>query len=333
MVNVTFKDVGQGDSIIIEWEEAGIPKIGIIDVHICDNGLKSIPTLEHLKAHKGKYTEIEFIILSHPHYDHFSGMHGLLDYCEVNGIIIHKIGHTIFISKKHFYRYELLNTTSKSAYVKLIQKIKFLKKNGLVKREGYLTVDFNPITLAIGYQLLVLAPSDHEFDAYSGILSKNYSFDEEDCHNKANANLISTVLLLRKDEEGILLTSDCEHHVLEKVFSQLNQQQISLKGIQVPHHGALRNYKDHQWASLCGSMISNNEAIISVGLNDYGHPHQLVVDGLNSFGYMVKPTTNFISSTKRMAPSTGSLPLNAFSKKVMPPSGTYLHRQDLTIIL
>ncbi len=75
MVEIVFKNVGQGDSIILEWEssEEGTKKIAIIDCNLNKNENPVLQHLIELNLH-----EIEFVILSHPHEDHFSGFHELL---------------------------------------------------------------------------------------------------------------------------------------------------------------------------------------------------------------------------------------------------------------
>ena len=89
-LKVTFKDVGQGDSIIIEWRKNSKSYVGIIDCNLKTNNRN--PILEHIKILSTK--EISFIILSHPHYDHFSGFEDLFNYCEKNKIIIKNFIHT-----------------------------------------------------------------------------------------------------------------------------------------------------------------------------------------------------------------------------------------------
>ena len=55
-MKITYKDVGQGDSIILEWEKNEEKKIGIID---CNRKGKRNPVLEHIVS--GEYREIEFL--------------------------------------------------------------------------------------------------------------------------------------------------------------------------------------------------------------------------------------------------------------------------------
>ena len=83
MLKLTFKNVEQGDSIILEWEDDGISRIGLID---CKNAFRTNPTINFIKALN--LTKIDFILLTHPHQDHFSGFSELLDYCIQNNIEI-----------------------------------------------------------------------------------------------------------------------------------------------------------------------------------------------------------------------------------------------------
>lgn len=89
MVKVTFKNVGQGDSILLEWNQDDEDKIAIID---CNRYLNNNPVLDYIKLKE--YREINFMILSHPHLDHFSGFVELLNYCKNNNIKIRRFLHT-----------------------------------------------------------------------------------------------------------------------------------------------------------------------------------------------------------------------------------------------
>ncbi len=89
MIHLTFKNVGQGDSIILEWEANNTRKIGIIDCNLFHN---QNPVLEYVI--KKKYKTIEFLLLSHPHLDHFSGFLELIKYCKTHSIKIIYFLHT-----------------------------------------------------------------------------------------------------------------------------------------------------------------------------------------------------------------------------------------------
>ena len=89
MLRVTFKYVGQGDCIIIEWEEEERPGVGIIDCKAISGYNAAVKHLEDIKP-----PEIAFIVLSHPHQDHYSGLLTVLEHCQRNGISIGLFGHT-----------------------------------------------------------------------------------------------------------------------------------------------------------------------------------------------------------------------------------------------
>lgn len=88
-----FKNVGQGDSIVVEWLDAqGEAQIGFID---CCLYKGKNPSLEHLIY--SSYERINFIVLSHAHEDHFSGMLGLLEHCKRKSIKIKSFYHSLII--------------------------------------------------------------------------------------------------------------------------------------------------------------------------------------------------------------------------------------------
>jgi len=92
LVEVVFRNVGQGDSIILKWVENGNSSYAIIDCNLF-KGQNSV--LEYVKHENVK--EIDFMILSHPHEDHFSGFLQLLSFCNSNSIKIRRFLHTALI--------------------------------------------------------------------------------------------------------------------------------------------------------------------------------------------------------------------------------------------
>ena len=90
MIEVTFLNVDQGDSIILKWQTNEGSKYGLIDSNLVNNTINRTQTYlaqEQVKA-------IEFIILSHPHEDHFSGLEDVLKYCYYNRIQVKNFYHT-----------------------------------------------------------------------------------------------------------------------------------------------------------------------------------------------------------------------------------------------
>ena len=55
MIKLTFKNVDQGDSILLEWQHDGLNKIAIID---CNEAFRTNPVLDHVV--KNNYKKLEF---------------------------------------------------------------------------------------------------------------------------------------------------------------------------------------------------------------------------------------------------------------------------------
>lgn len=272
MLTITFKNVGQGDSIILEWLDNGQSKIGIIDCHILNS---TNPVLNHIQ--QANYQEIDFIILSHPHYDHFSGFNQLFEYCRTHKIIIQKFLHTSYLSPDYL-RAANKTLNAKRELDKLFKEVKQLWKfDKIILKQGFINDLTKDIRLNDDISLKILAPSTHELDAY--ISNVEVENDEESHDNNANANWLSTFLKIYSTDWQILLTSDCEKRALNRwKNNDLEFSNHRLLLAQSPHHGAKGNHIETFWEQF----ISLNEpnVIMSVGENGYKHPSQ---DNINYF--------------------------------------------------
>ena len=285
MLIITFKDVGHGDSIILEWNCKDQNKIAIIDCNITDD--KRIPTLEYLK-NINKYKEIEFILLSHPHYDHYSGINNLLDYCETAGIVIKLFMHTAFTHPKYLIESAVKTLIAKDELKKLFSSLNRLKKCNVIKSQGYVTSDFRELSLSESIKLKVIAPTTDEFENYKKAV--HYLNDDESCHNNAKANLISTVIKLYNKEWIIILTSDCQKHALDYYLQ--NDHINELDGVlflgQSPHHGSINNHNEDFWRSI--KRDSSSKVVFSCGVNSYRHPSTEVVNFFHQNHYNIEYT-------------------------------------------
>jgi competence protein ComEC len=272
MLTITFKNVGQGDSIILEWLDNGIPKIGIIDCHLLDN---TNPVLNHIQ--RANYKEIDFIILSHPHYDHFSGFNQLLDYCLIHKIVVQKFLHTSSIVPDYL-RSANKTVNAQRELVNLFKNIRQLwKTDKIIAEQCFINDSTKDIRLNDDVFIKTLAPSSHEFDAY--ITNVKVDNDEESHDNNANANWLSTFLKIYSADWQVLLTSDCEKRALNRWKNNNNEfSNHTLLLAQSPHHGAKGNHAEIFWEQF----ISSNETniVMSVGENSYKHPSQ---DNINYF--------------------------------------------------
>ncbi len=285
-MKLTFKNVGQGDSIIIERKDNNKNKIGIIDAN--KEGLKTNPTLEYLKS--SSYRQIDFILLSHPHYDHFSGLEDILDYCDSNTIIISYFYHTSFSIPENLLA-AVKSITSRNAIFSLFKKANNLKKKGIIGKWGYIIKDMKDIKLNDDIFIKYLAPSEEEHEYYK----KGIKVDKQDgsIHNNPLANWLSTLLKIYSVSNNwyCLLTSDLESTVFIKsrVRYRDNDNEFLILG-QVSHHGANKNLNKYFWKHR--KKIRKAPAVISVGPNIYSHPSEEVIKFYIDNNYNVYTTLN-----------------------------------------
>lgn len=310
MIKITFLDVGQGDSIIMEWTNGAENCIGIIDSNIFEGENRVVNFLER-KAYKC----IKFIILSHPHFDHYSGLSQVIDFCFKSDITIEAFLFTSY----QIPEYLKIATRSKyaeKALFELFVNIDKNRKTGLIQKVTYLNSDCRNVNLNNDLFFRVLAPSTQDLEKY---LSTSDMFSsEEDMHNNPNGNLLSTVLKIQYREWFLLLTSDAEKSVLKRIGIK---EKTNLEGRivlgQVPHHGSKLNHSRSFWKNM--NQLSDVHMAISVGPNKYNHPSSEVLTALGKSGFIVSCTGIYHKINKGDSSTDSlkhSLDLHSWSPKV-----------------
>ncbi|MEO7214553.1 MAG: hypothetical protein ABIX36_17235 [Mucilaginibacter sp.] len=286
-MKLTFKDVGQGDSILLEWEDGDQRKIGIID---CNRKYGKNPVLEHIEAEK--YKEIEFIILSHPHTDHYSGMTELLTWIAKEGIIVKSFGHTVHLLASDYYKY--LNgleagTKAKGELQKMFDKVDELVKSEIIKKIDFI-IEGTVRDLTDEVRMKCLSPSKTEAEIY--MKDVDLQPVKNPTKASASANHLSTMFKITIGDNYYLLTSDSECVTFARLMKEnihVNLQKKHLKIAQVPHHGAFVNYHAPFWDFVTRS--DKPQAAISAGLHEtYKHPHLPVLKAFNNQGYDIHCT-------------------------------------------
>ena len=99
-LEVIVFDVGEGNSAAVGFEEGGEMKWGLIDC--CQADWQSEPpVLTFLRDHG--ITAIEFICLTHFHFDHYRGLSHVLQYCEEKGYPIYSFWRCGIVSAVDVY--------------------------------------------------------------------------------------------------------------------------------------------------------------------------------------------------------------------------------------
>jgi competence protein ComEC len=302
MINITFKDVGQGDSIIIEWNDDNKKGLGIIDCNIYQEQNK---VLNYISIQK--ITEIEFIILSHPHYDHFSGMYELLEYCKNNKIHIKYFIHTCSSVP------DFLKSAVKGIFIQteLHKMFRFIKDNYTKMNLGVFSVQSdsptNYLPLSKNYKLIFLSPSYKEI---TESITKS-DFNEETSGNNPKANHLATIVKLETQEGYALFTSDAPKSALIRMDKRTPEElKNKLLLGQGPHHGAKSNHNNAFWKKRNRDV--QTPIVFSVGTNGYGHVSSEAVNFFSKNDYAIF-STNTEGALKSTFSRSISLSLNAFS--------------------
>lgn len=284
-MKITFKNVGQGDSIIIEWQNAGAEKIGIID---CNRYCGTNPVLQYIKSRPIK--EIAFIILSHPHEDHFSGLLELFHYCELNGVQIMVFGHTATVHPAIVLQWAVVDDENKKMLSRIMKEAKRLSRLGVIQVRAPIAQGWTE-TLNAEFTIKALSPSGEEHDDYLKYWKKYNQIDELKCSKLAN--LLSTVFVIYNDKVQIMLTADAELKSFDRINGLKDRPNGELLLCQIPHHGSVKNHRIEFWGTF--KKKDDCPAVISAGEHKtYNHPHKEVIYDFAKNKY--KPyATNYVN--------------------------------------
>ncbi len=286
--------------------------MGVVDSNA--HGSSNV-VISHLQA--VGYKSVEFIILSHPHRDHYSGLIPLLKFCMESKTRVKWFIHTC--KNVHVYlRSFSVPINDKRTLDQVFVSARALRQAGLL--EDYFDVDQHfAATLADGVKMSFLAPSTDEYESFIRSLYQ----DSELTPKRPKENLLSTVIILQTKDWYTLLTSDTERHVLKGVGQRkLRHDWRPMLLGQVPHHGSIHNYSSGFWKNRVhepGSPVA-----ISVGPNTHGHPSPEVIEKLTEIQFDVQTTYTEPVSTPNID-AHSILALDVISK----PKKTASYGRDL----
>jgi len=298
-LDIYFKNVGQGDTIFLHWDND--QKFGLIDCNLVDNEIDGI--IDHIKTYKIRH--FEFMVMSHPHADHFSGFLKLFNYCQANQITVQKFFHTatfdpeqlgvLFnkeLSKKEHYKH-VTSTVNRKRHKKMLWKLyktldqqHQLNSGGFIKDDVYVIGNDYELPLNDVFSMKFLAP--YNYDELKKYIRGTFNVGAEEqfqltrkSENNPMANYLSTLIQIgsRYGPGLILLSSDITSYTLERIFgneAKFNAlKQRRLIAAQIPHHGSDKNHFPLFWQNL--NDVKQAHFVISVGVG-YGHPNVEVVN-------------------------------------------------------
>jgi beta-lactamase superfamily II metal-dependent hydrolase len=294
VITIKFKDVGQGDATILEWLDDSENKcIGIIDC--CKKN--GNPILKHLKLLK--ISKINFIIISHFHEDHYSGLLEILTYCEQNEIIIETLQHTgqptVFTTfmKIGSVADQILLSNTHAKIEELIDKKIILDPCNISNKNV-------PISLTKKISLSFLSPyyADYTFvinQAKKIMNGKSIHIDY---------NRVSAITKIYSEKKYILLPADStveSHERAEKLDDCVKSKSLILS--QAPHHGSEKNFSLKFWGNR--QREAKCPFVFTVGETVHKLPKRYPVEEIDNLKYDVF-STNYVNGIQEVFPNTNS---------------------------
>ena len=309
-------DVGHGDSIIIEFPNQ--KTFGIIDCCYCEktnckedsnlhNNNKEPKALTFLrkKISIDKNFEIEFVCLTHPHYDHYKGYSVLLNWLKINNIPIKQFWDFGFSYRKANALNKLAKYTSSN---EVKEKANELNNFYLLRDEmeqKYQT-EYKMITgpqklfwSNYNVEIEVIAPCDSHMEKYANFLACKSESEKREFIKKnkfkwaADDNIASSAFLINFGNLKLLLGGDVINEGWYRIINNKNLL-INCDIIKVSHHGSINgsfpflnieeidkeegNEDIPLWVYLY-SKKKNIQALISGGYRKH-LPHKKTMDSL-----------------------------------------------------
>jgi hypothetical protein len=264
--------------------------------------------LEYLKLKPN--AEIEFIALSHFHFDHFSGMADIFDHCIKEKLKVKYFFHSLAPFLSIIYNRIFTSQKIQAEIERFLNKYEDF--DDIIDDAIPVSRHLSPIELSEKTFLTFLAPAGRIYSLMARQLSRK---ENQVTTTIADVNKLSTIICIQKESRCILLTSDAP----KKSFKRINiAAEITL--VQAPHHGSWRSIDQRFWLDLkktanCPCVFSvgdepkdklpNEETVTFFDTNNYKVYSTNPVYGINSY---------FKLSSLSQAAKTKSSILNTFSK-------------------
>jgi len=270
-IELTFFGPGFGESIVVF-----IPGIGWGIIDSCEfvvSGHKLVPPLKYLISQK--VNEIEFLILTHPHGDHFRGMEQIIGQYlgKINRICRYQ-GDSVRELTAYLFRKGIKGSpgeTSAKGLGALFKAFDEAAKFGAEKRRlGALTqviphhkVSVNGQDFAV--EVLSLSPLAEDEEKYVNILRDAFPKEKmklEEIPDHSH-NMIASAIRISVGNVVVILGSDVEKGVNASsgwrgIVNSADAPNLCVKTLKVSHHGSPNAYYHKAWTEHCkkGKIIS-----------------------------------------------------------------------------
>lgn len=253
---IHFVDVGQGDSIIIQFPDN---KNMIIDGGPRNAKKNLLAYIDHLKI-----KTFDYLLLTHSDEDHCGSLDDVINEYEVK---------TIFMPDTEYVSGNLINTAVYKNFIKAAENEKNMHGAEIIFSDAIFS-DFGKEEE--GYFMDFITPTLTDYDTIfkkNGVLKKP---------NAEGLNSISPVMILTFADKKIMFTGDA-NEITEKSFLKniegKNEEDYNVDILKVGHHGS-----GSSTSSDFLKVVRPEIAVIMAGIgNTYGHPAAELLSRLKKY--------------------------------------------------
>jgi competence protein ComEC len=283
VLRVHVLDVGHGDAIVLEYRHETGVDFALIDTHRCgDETPKAVRKLQSLGA-----TTLDFIAITHPHADHFSGIAAVLDAHPVRTLLTFPVA-------RHRQRIERLaqhiaDRSRQSDSVRLLRQqvdlmrwLQALSTHSDVQEHCGPNATFFPKGF-VGVSFTVIAPPARHKGRHFQQIDEGRIEWQDDAQNE-----ISLALLVEYAGVRLVLGGDTTAASLEEIARQRERRAMNVAAnvVKLPHHGSRHDCAPQALTSLfgVGAAARTTAPIAIISANGRSHPAPEVLSWLQTQG-------------------------------------------------
>ncbi|MBC7077190.1 MAG: MBL fold metallo-hydrolase [Synergistales bacterium] len=254
-MEIEFLNVGQGDSTLITLPNG---KVVLLDCNFKDDHEHVVDyVLSKLPQDEDGNPVVDCLVITHPHDDHIGGIGKLAEKVRVREVW--ESGHRLYVPKeeqdKYLHYYAMLD---------LLRRVK--GQGGKVK---VLRADRRGFT------------GDLDETVRWYCLSPSRSYAEEERPSDEQIHEQCLVLKVEYCGNSVVFAGDTTWKAWKERIIPCYRDLLQTTILHASHHGSLTffaNSEEDEWYTEHLETMSPDVTVISVGVNDYGHPHPGAVD-------------------------------------------------------
>ena len=262
-LKVTFLDVGQADCIIVQLPDGKNMIIDSGDFNSDQDVIEAFTTANEIDT-------FHYLLLTHQDRDHVGNMDWVLENYKVN-----------FIFRPNNYSSHSMASSLPAEFNPVITDEDAYISTSAAYAEFMVAAYNEGCTVE-----LFNKDSDFTNTMILGEEKKTYSFDfltptaTREQVKYENPNDYSPIFVLEYAGRTIMFNGDAEEEALEEYLTTYSGNYKNIDVLKVGHHGSF-----NATSSAFLNAVDPEIAVIQCGLgNDYGHPHQQVLDMFTSYG-------------------------------------------------